>query len=303
VCAPTAARSTLWRHPVVAPLLMLAGAVPVFRKQDRVSPARNLDTFKRCREVLARGGTVLLFPEGTSHNHPHGLPLKTGAARMALETIARHGVADLRIVAVGLNYEAKDKFGSRVLAIISKPLDPGPEAARYAERPREAVRLLTARMSDALGAVTVSHPTWEEARLVERGVGLILVGTVLNFVPYRLPGWLFARLSRTLDEPATHKLLAALLFFPLAWLAEAALVWAWFGVWWGVGIGLLAPASSYAALLWVEGRPHPPPAVKVEIVAALRTERARLREEIARHLEPRPRGPISDPLEDASRPF
>jgi glycerol-3-phosphate O-acyltransferase/dihydroxyacetone phosphate acyltransferase len=372
------AKSTLWRHPVVAPLLTLAGAVPVYRKQDGVPMARNFDTLKRCREVLARGGTVLLFPEGTSHNHPHRLPLKTGAARIALETVARHGTIGLRIVPVGLNYEAKDKFGSRVLALIGEPLDPGPEAARYAERPREAVRLLTARMADALGEVTASHPTWEEARLVERGVDLLaeephaplsqrfglrsglidgylelarqqparalelvdamarhdralaeagltdadleppepalsrrarlllalpaLVGTVLNFIPYRLPGLLSARLSRTLDEPATYKVLAALLFFPMAWLVEVALAWAWRGPWWGLGIGLLAPATGYAALLWVKGPAHLPPGVKAETVAALSAERARLREDIARHLEARSPEPVTRPREDGSRP-
>ena len=55
------AKSTLWRHPVVAPLLMLAGAVPVFRHQDDADVSKNLDTFARCRETLAAGGNVLLF--------------------------------------------------------------------------------------------------------------------------------------------------------------------------------------------------------------------------------------------------
>src|SRR5689334_7654614 len=52
------AKSTLWRHPVVAPLLMLAGAVPVFRHQDDADVSKNHDTFSRCRETLAKGGTV-----------------------------------------------------------------------------------------------------------------------------------------------------------------------------------------------------------------------------------------------------
>ena len=39
-------------------LLTLAGAVPVYRKQDGVPMARNFDTLKRCREALARGGRL-----------------------------------------------------------------------------------------------------------------------------------------------------------------------------------------------------------------------------------------------------
>jgi glycerol-3-phosphate O-acyltransferase/dihydroxyacetone phosphate acyltransferase len=355
------AKSTLWRHPVVAPLLMFAGAVPVFRKQDGAPMSRNLDTFARCRETLARGGTVLLFPEGASHNQPHRLPLKTGAARIALDTIVRHGAKGLKIIPLGLTYEAKEKFGSRVLALVGEPLDPQPEAERYAEKPREAVRNLTARMAEAMEAVTVSHPTWEEARLVERAVGLAssmagaplsqrfalrarlleayaelaqqhperaqelveavarhdralaeagltdadleppgpglslqarlllavpaLIGTLLNFLPYRLPSWLSRSFTRTADEPATFKLLAALLLVPLAWVLEAAVAWALGGPAWGLAVALLAPATGYAALLWAKDLRRSSRRAEAPAVAALRAERTRLKEDISRPLE------------------
>src|SRR5918994_2962815 len=43
------AKSTLWSHPVVAPLLVLAGALPVHPWQDSgADPRRNLNTFARC---------------------------------------------------------------------------------------------------------------------------------------------------------------------------------------------------------------------------------------------------------------
>jgi hypothetical protein len=355
------AKSTLWRHPVVAPLLVFAGAVPVYRKQDGAVMARNVDTFVRCRETLARGGNILLFPEGVSHNQPHRLPLKTGAARIALETIVRDGAASLRIVPVGLTYEAKGDFGSRVLVLIGEALDPSAEAALYATEPRAAVRDLTARIAAALEAVTASHPTWEQARLVERAVGLVstvpgaplserfalrsrlleayadlgrqnptragelvqavarhdrgladaeltdadleppgpnltpaeratlavpaLVGAVLNVVPYRLPGWLSHHISRTPDEPATHKVLASLIFFPVAWLLEAGAAWAWGGPGWGLSVALLAPATGYAALRWVKARRAQARPSDPRVVEALRSERSRLRDEIRRQLE------------------
>jgi len=75
---------------------------------------------------------------------------------------------------------------------------------------------------------------------------------------------------------------------------EAALAWTLCGPWWGVGVGVFAPATGYAALLWGRGRAHTPPGVKAEIVAARRTERARLREDIARHLEARAPRPGAD---------
>jgi 1-acyl-sn-glycerol-3-phosphate acyltransferase len=353
------AKSTLWRHPVVAPLLLLAGAVPVYRHQDDADVSRNLDTFSRCRQTLADGATVLLFPEGRSHNHPHQLPLKTGAARIALDTEQKFPGRGLAIVPVGLTYEDKEHFGSRVLVFVGDPIPVAPYAETYERHGRTAVRELTARMADELGAVTISHGTWEEARLVERAASVLaddaplsrrfslraqvmrerdvllrqeperaraleeavaeydrslgalgldeadldppappsapgargwkvllvvpaLVGVALNWLPFKVPGWLAAQISRTADEPATYKLLAALLTFPLFWSLEIATATALGGAGWALATAVAAPATGYAALVvFARARPRGPSAHLMEherLLAELRAHRARLRD-------------------------
>lgn len=175
------AKSTLFRHPVMGPLLWLAGALPVYRRQDAgTEMARNFETFARCHEVLASGGTVALFPEGTSHNQPHALPLKTGAARIALEALHRHGPLGVRVVPIGLIYEAKGRFRSRVLLRVGEPLDPAPQAALYAASGRAAVRALTDRIAASLRTVTVNYASWEEARLVGQVAALLGGGRALS---------------------------------------------------------------------------------------------------------------------------
>jgi 1-acyl-sn-glycerol-3-phosphate acyltransferase len=168
------AKSTLWSHPVVAPLLVFAGAVPVYRRQDvGAGVAQNAGTFARCHAELAQGAVVALFPEGTSHNRPHRLPLKTGAARIALEAEARYGPLGLRIVPVGLIYDDKGRFRSRVIVQVGPPIDPAPEASAWATGRGAAVRRLTERMAAALAEVTLNHASWEEARLVGRASALL----------------------------------------------------------------------------------------------------------------------------------
>lgn len=363
------AKSTLWRHPVVAPLLVLGGAVPVYRRQDGAPVSRNLETFSRCRRTLARGNAVLLFPEGASHSKPHRLPLKTGAARIALETEEQHGVLGLRILPVGLTYEAKGEFRSRVLLFVGDPIDPAPERALYASQPRAAVKALTERMAEELDGVTASHGSWEEARLVDRAVGIVsgirgfeaqgaslagrfrlrervvrehealkstdparaarladavahfdaavsaeglgsqdledvgasselrrgepvalllptLVGTILNWIPFRVTGWLAGRFAQRPDDPATYKLLAALLTFPTCWALEAAAGMAFGGALWGLAIAILAPLSGVAALHHF-GRPGRPRLEGQErVLGRLREERERLKGELAAALAP-----------------
>jgi len=249
------AKSTLWRHPVVAPLVILGDAIPVFRHQDGVDVAKNADTFRHAREILRAGGTVALFPEGRSHSEPRPLPLKTGAARIALHAAVDDRAPSLRIVPVGIVYEDKARFRSRVVVRIGRPLDAAAEAASYAREGRAAVRALTSRIADGLDEATPRAVAWTDAAHMgfpERVLFALpaALGTILNWLPYRAPGWLSRALSRTPDEPATYKILTALLVFPLTWALEALLVWRAWGPWAAAATLVLAPATGYVALLF-----------------------------------------------------
>src|SRR5207244_528290 len=116
--------------------------VPVYRSQDTQGVAgsdpnaANERTFARCRELLRAGEALALFPEGTSHSDPQLRPLKSGAARIALSAEREHqdstGQAlGLLVVPVGLGYEAKAIFRSRVLLVVGRPIDIAARQAEY----------------------------------------------------------------------------------------------------------------------------------------------------------------------------
>jgi glycerol-3-phosphate O-acyltransferase / dihydroxyacetone phosphate acyltransferase len=371
------AKSTLWSHPVIAPLLLFSGALPVYRRQDAgEDPGRNVETFARCRDQLARGGTIAVFPEGASHNQPHGLPLKTGAARIALEAEQAHGPLGIRIVPVGITYEDKDRFRSRVLIRVGMPIDPSPEIRLGTE----AARRVTARIAAALEQVALPFASWGEARLVDQALALVrpdvseaplsqlvslratavdryrrllltdpaeaarlaaaiarsapdpsvlgseaaarrlrssrarrallaipaLVGAVLNVVPLRIPGWIGDRLTRTPDEPATYKILAALLTFPLFWALEVAAA-AMLGWPFAIAMAAAAPLTGYVALLYrdhardaAELRQRRRIAVAEAASPQLLEERSRLRDWLLELSLPR-RAPLRTASEDPGR--
>jgi 1-acyl-sn-glycerol-3-phosphate acyltransferase len=164
------AKSTLWQSPPgLRVLLDAAASIPVYRKQDEgEDTSRNQQTFARCHEVLAAGGAVALFPEGISHDAPRLASLKTGAARIALEAGERFAPLGLRILPVGLVFDAKGKFRSRALLRVGVPFEPRAEQARYAADPVAAVRALTARIRSALEEVTLNYPEQEEPSLFDR---------------------------------------------------------------------------------------------------------------------------------------
>src|SRR5215210_5761993 len=79
------AKAPLFRIPVIGPLVRALDSLPVYRKQDEgEDPSRNRETFELSRALLKRGGTIAICPEGISHNETRLMPLKSGAARIAL---------------------------------------------------------------------------------------------------------------------------------------------------------------------------------------------------------------------------
>lgn len=357
------AKSTLWRNPLLVPLLSLSGAVPVYRRQDGVDTARNQDTFARCHEELRDGHAIALFPEGISYHAPALQPLRTGAARIAKDA------PGTRIVPVGLTFEDKARFRSRVLLVVGAPLEPAEE---------EPARDLTERIEKALRAVTLNAESFDVSRLVERavevyaadtrplpgraelsehfslrrvfgesyaearekhperveriermaarydgmltGMGLrddqvtaryplrhataylgnrvgmlalalpvAALGTLLCYLPYRLPGGVAWLVRRQHDLSATYKILTGLLALPVFWALEGLAVARAAGTTAGVVTAIAAPLSGWFALrfheshgsLWREIGAYLTLRLRPQRAAELRSLRAEIRAEIS----------------------
>lgn len=170
------AKATIFKNPLAAVLLRWMGVVPLRRASDEshgpasASPARNKETFRAVYDALRSRGTVLIFPEGKSHDEPSLAPLKTGAARMALYARATGNVADLAIVPIGLTFERKDAPRTRVLVQIGEPILMSSWRAPTGASPAEA---LTAEIDARLRAVTLNYPTNDDATRAIRLASLI----------------------------------------------------------------------------------------------------------------------------------
>lgn len=164
-------KSTFWDNPVGAWAMEAAGALPVYRAQE-ADTSKNEQTFARCRALLADRGYLALFPEGTTHSRPELLPLKTGAARIALSAEGEAGwKLGLRVVPVGLHFEDKAIFRSRVSVVVGEPLRVDRHRPTAELDDRAAVEQLTEEIADALGQVVLRAANDELWR------GLVAVAT------------------------------------------------------------------------------------------------------------------------------
>ncbi len=161
-------KSTLFKILPLWPFLKFAGVIPVYRVIDGAPGDHNVSAFATCHKILAGGGTVALFPEGISHDESSLQPLRTGAARIALEAGADGGIAGVVTVAVGLTYDAKARFRSRALVRVAEPVSISRWTEAHCSEGRDAVRQLTDDVAQLLTTVSPAYASWEQAERLSR---------------------------------------------------------------------------------------------------------------------------------------
>jgi glycerol-3-phosphate O-acyltransferase / dihydroxyacetone phosphate acyltransferase len=144
------AAAPLFRNPVIGPLLRLAGALPVLRRQEGIAErARNDAMFGAVAAALRGGGAILLFPEGRSQPEPVLLPLRTGAARILLGSASEQ--CPVALLPVGLVFlEAATFRTGSALVSVGRPVPTKDCMVLYRTEPEQAIRVLTERLSEAL---------------------------------------------------------------------------------------------------------------------------------------------------------
>lgn len=163
------AKSTLWSVPGLRWLLGVVDAVPIVRRRDapEKTEGENDAVFAKVASHLGGGGNILIFPEGTSHNEPRLLPLRSGAGRMlsrAAESVdrARTEHDGPTFQAVALEFDERDVFRSRALVLF------GPVRHVRDLRGSEIAPEVTSLLRDDLTDLLVEGRTWDERLLLVR---------------------------------------------------------------------------------------------------------------------------------------
>jgi 1-acyl-sn-glycerol-3-phosphate acyltransferase len=139
------ARGDVFNKPAAAWALRQFKMEPIFRAMDGglENAKKNDETMDVCAQLLGKGHTVLIFPEGLCVPEKRLRPLKKGVSRMALQIAADTDFAmDLQIVPIGMNYTRFGAWRGEVLLEVGTPIAVRDYAAQYAEQPAKAIKLL-----------------------------------------------------------------------------------------------------------------------------------------------------------------
>ena len=171
------AKNVLGRNPLLRWLMRALGVVTFHRRADVGKGAelrQNVRSLQLCREILADGGAICIFPEGVSHSDPHLRSFQPGPARIALDFVRKDGnPGRLRIVPVGLLYTEKDRFRSKVWLRLGRPID----VARWLEaHPGGGPAELTAELERQVGALTLNYESRRESAILSWAAEIVTTG-------------------------------------------------------------------------------------------------------------------------------
>jgi len=169
------AKGTFFDTPFKRWLLNGLGMIPVNRKMDgKASGVSNDDSFEACYRLLEEGKTLVIFPEGNSFQERLLRKLKSGAARIAIQTEARNeGKLGLKIIPIGLIYMQPEKFRSSVMANIGQPISPIPYMEEFKTDSLKAARKLTTEFTNGLSRLLVRSEQADEENLVDGIVDIL----------------------------------------------------------------------------------------------------------------------------------
>ena len=132
-------------------------------------PLNNKNSFRLATEHLTRGGCLYMAPEGGSFEGRQLHKLKTGPARIALNTEQANGFnLGLEILPVGLNYSNPSEFRSELLTIFGEPVKVASFKNDWEADKIGAVRKLTARIRQHLLDVLLATADEEEDKLLAK---------------------------------------------------------------------------------------------------------------------------------------
>lgn len=150
-------RADIYKHKVIDKFMRGIKTLPIYRIRDGYdSVKKNDQIFDLTKEILAKGGVVAIFPEG-SHSMTHQLrPLKKGIARIAFMAEADKDFAlNVQIVPIGINYESYFKSSGRTLVSIGKPIKVADYKQCFLEDQNRAFRSMLSELSVRMKSLIV----------------------------------------------------------------------------------------------------------------------------------------------------
>lgn len=184
-------RGDIFKHPLAYRILTTLHMIPIFSLEHGISNmGKNQSTFERGRNILKKGGLLLVFPEGVSRLSKKLMPLKKGASRVALQT-AFENSQDFPLIfqTVAIHY-SKHNFGADLLIRVGEQLPLDSYSNLYRQNPNKAILQLTQELQEVFERNVIHVVEAERTNHVEDLIDLDYSNTQSNEGRFEQARWI-----------------------------------------------------------------------------------------------------------------
>ncbi len=142
--------------------------IPINRSTEaKTDGVDNSSTLEECYNLLSKGKTLVIFPEGNSQMEMLLRQFKSGTARIALEAEQRNnGQLNLKVIPVGLMYTQGEKFRSSIMVNFGEGISVTKYLEEFKENHTTAAKKLTEEFRRLLEGVLVTTQNKEQEELI-----------------------------------------------------------------------------------------------------------------------------------------
>jgi len=157
------ARADIFKKNFLSRILNWMKIMPVYRIRDGYdSLQKNDEIFEKCANVLGKGRTLIIFPEGNHGDRRTLRMLKKGLARVAFGAEqARDFKLGLQVIPAGVDYSAYEKFRARATVSFGEPINMSDFTDLYQEDAQKGMKALNEKIREGLFPHMMEIP-WDD---------------------------------------------------------------------------------------------------------------------------------------------
>ena len=116
-------RAASFKKPIIKKILESLYLMPIYRIRDGIQQlANNQEIFEKCHNILNKGETLMIFPEGSHHKKRTIRPLSKGFTRIVFGALEKYENLEITVVPVGITYQHPSHFPVKVTVNYGKPI-------------------------------------------------------------------------------------------------------------------------------------------------------------------------------------
>lgn len=147
-------RAASFKNPLIKKILESLYLMPIYRIRDGIKQlSNNQEIFEKCFNILKKGETLMIFPEGSHDKKRTIRPLSKGFTRIIFGALEKYKDLEITVIPVGITYQHPSDFPAKVAVNYGKQI--AARAIFDTNTPAKSINILKAKVSEQLKNLSV----------------------------------------------------------------------------------------------------------------------------------------------------